>query len=140
MACVDIVKQIGGEVLVGASFAQVVSLSLRSLIQSAQKGGAIPTRDGFEYADMMAPYSDQPHLDRERKLKISATIEGIQRITPLISGGAQQPYSPEVARRKRRFEELRFHFQQDKDNMTEAEIEEYSALGVEFETAGTDQS
>ena len=136
MACVDIIKQVGGDVLVGASFAQVVSLSLRSLIQSAREGGAIPHRDGFEYSEMMQPYADQPHLDRERKLKISTTIETIKKIKPLIPGTKQD--DPERQRRRVRFEELRFRIGQDRLNVSEAEILEYSELGLEFETAGTD--
>lgn len=107
----------------GISFSQVVSIALSSALESLRKAKAIPTREGFEFYDMMKSFPSKG--GRARALDISETIA-------LAGPDAQVPAvihdSPERRRKQLRFEELQFKATQDLANMSEEEQNEYFAL------------
>lgn len=78
MGCVDLLNQLG-VLEEGTSFATVVSNALYQLLSLARDNEIIPTRDGFEYMEMMEPFKDQPHLDRTRKVRITKEFKFAQR-------------------------------------------------------------
>ena len=73
LSCIDIAKQIGIYTK-GMSFSAVVSLALSSMLEACRQQEIIPTRDGFEYDEMMAPFKEEPIGARAKKLEISKTI------------------------------------------------------------------
>lgn len=75
MAAVDVLRN-SQTITTGMSFAQVVSTAFHQLLNLAREKGIVPGRDGFEYAEMMEPFQDQPSMkNRGRKLQITQTYE-----------------------------------------------------------------
>lgn len=68
MAVLDVMEAVG-ITIEGMSFPAMVSLTLSSLLQTARDNGQIPTRDGFEFSQMMAPYIGQRRT--KKKLQIA---------------------------------------------------------------------
>lgn len=89
----------------GMSFSVVISTALHYLLQAARDSGMVETRDGFEYAAMMAVFKDQPHLDRTRKLQVTKEFQLMQR-RPVKEIGASFSSSPKVAAKQRLLAEL----------------------------------
>jgi hypothetical protein len=56
----------------GMSFASITSLALSSLLQTMREQQVIPTRDGFEYLDMMGPYLNGKN--NSKKLAVTDTL------------------------------------------------------------------
>lgn len=125
MACVDVVNKVGAY-RDGISFAQVVILALESAIAAFKANGLIPDRDGFDYSELMAPYKDQPHIDRARKLELTHIIEKMHKPIEAIV------VDPTVARIRRRYDELCFKSNNDPDNMDAAERAELQQLVQEL--------
>ncbi len=126
MGVVDLVNKVGAY-RPGMSFAQAVSQALASALIALRENKLIPTRDGFEYAELMAPFGDQPHLDRAKKLQI----------TRLVQAQPQHVQVPTLVdqlsiRKRTRFEELAFKFNNDAANMSVEERAELEALTVEL--------
>lgn len=71
MAVLDVMEAVG-ITIEGMSFPAMVSLTLSSLLQTARDNGQIPTRDGFEFSQMMAPYIGQRRT--KKKLEIAKTM------------------------------------------------------------------
>lgn len=71
MAVVDVMEAVG-ITTEGMSFPAMISLTLSSLLQTARDNNQIPTRDGFEYNEIMAPYQRQKR--NKRKLEITDTL------------------------------------------------------------------
>lgn len=126
MGVVDLVKA-AGAYRPGMSFAQAVSQALATALVAMRESALIPNRDGFEYAELMQPFGDQPHLDRARKLQITQSMQGqaLRMPTPI-------PVDPAVARKRLRFEELAFKANNDAENMGAEEKEELQALVLEL--------
>lgn len=76
MAVVDVIRKTGMDIP-GASFASLVSLTLGSLLQMAREAELIPTRDGFEYSEMMQSYEGT--RSRRRKLEIANALRDVGR-------------------------------------------------------------
>jgi len=120
MSCVDVAKQVG-YLKEGISFAEVVSVALRALLQTVRQQNIVPERDGFEFSEMMRSYKDQPHLDRALKVRLNKTLR-FQTIPAVIEETAEQK------RAKIRFEELAFKNSADPVNVSEGELEELRKL------------
>ena len=74
MAVVDLMKQ-SGLLTQGMSFAQMVSIALSGCLEELRKSKAIPTREGYEYADVCGPYV--MNVRNGRKLAITEQIHKI---------------------------------------------------------------
>ena len=97
MSCIDVIKKTGMN-LQGASFTIIVSAALASMLESFRQNGIIPTRDGFEYNEIMKAYPMQDKSQRARALAITKTFDMASVQVP-----AANPVNP---RKKLRFEEL----------------------------------
>lgn len=81
MACIDLVKSLEperpwGALPPGSSFAQCVSFALRVFCESARLSKTVPTREGFEFTEMMNMWPDTPGAKAQaRKVDISRTME-----------------------------------------------------------------
>lgn len=123
MAAVDIVRKLGG-LPNGTSFSQVVSLALASTFQTLREHGVIPVRDGFEFADMLAPY---PAQVTKQARKRSLEITGALKLTSSEQTVRPVPFKPAPVGMAR-YEELAFKLSNDSLNMTDAERDELSEL------------
>lgn len=84
MSVVDVIKATGMNVR-GMSFPAMVSLTLSSLLEQMRQQGIIPTRDGFEYLEIMQPYLGSGR--NKRKLEITGTLHelGSRMRTPTLA-------------------------------------------------------
>ena len=55
LSILDTMRSVG-VIVENMSFSSLASLTLSTLLASMRKAGTIPTRDGFEYAQMMRPF------------------------------------------------------------------------------------
>lgn len=126
MSCVDVVAQVGynpGPM----SYAQVVSSALSVILESLRQSQIVPDRQGFEYADIMAPWKEDAMADRGRKLSITKSLQlGNRPTLPSIA------LDPAVARKKLRFDELAFKANHDEQNMSAEEKAELAELVLEL--------
>lgn len=120
MSCLDVAKQVG-YLKEGISFAEVVSIALRALLATVRQENIVPTRDGFEYSEMMAPYKDQPHLDRALKVRLTKALK-MHDIPAVVEEAVEH------RRARIRFEELAFKSNTDPTNMSEEEVDELRRL------------
>ena len=70
MAVADIVSQVG-ELKEGMSFSSAVSMALAVMTETLRGSGVIPKRDGFEFSEMLKPFSNKTH-NKKKKLQITA--------------------------------------------------------------------
>ena len=122
MSCIDVVKKTGIN-LQGASFTIIVSTALSSMLESFRQNGIIPTRDGFEYAEMMHSYPKQGKADHARALAITSTFNANM---PKGQVPAALP-NHALARKRLRFDELAHKSNNDAENMSiqdQAELDE----------------
>lgn len=130
MAVVDILKHIGIHPT-GMSFSQGVSITLSSALESFRQSKIIPTRDGFEYTELMRMFPPDRLIDRSRKLDITKHLQARTSdgavVPPILV-----PDTPEVQRRRTRYNELRFKRENDEINMSEADWAEFRLLVDEF--------
>ena len=61
----------------GMSYAQCVSLALASLLETCRQQGIIPTRDGTEYYEKMAPFKNGRYVSQGKKLEITKSIQSL---------------------------------------------------------------
>ena len=122
LACVDVARKIGLYVN-GMSFAQLVSVTLATLLETARQSGTIPTRDGFEWAEMMAQFPDSPKQDRAKKIQIT---KALSKLTGRNLTGVEK------TRKQVRFEELAFKAEHDELNLSAADRAELAALVAEL--------
>ena len=125
MSCIDVVKKAGMN-LQGASFSMIASAALSSSLESFRQNGIIPTRQGFEYLDMMKEYPMTDKQGRARALAINRTF---QMLGSRLQVPAVVPMDP---RKKVRFDALAFKNEADPHNMSVEEKEELSALALEL--------
>lgn len=127
MSCVDVATRVG-LVMRGTSFAQVVSIALKALLETARDKGAIPYRTGNEYAELMAPFVDSPSM-RARKLEVTEALNPMNSeiVYPTVPLDTPMPVTaPQRTRLEARASELRFQRSQDPDNFSpeqQAELE-----------------
>ena len=124
---VDVLKRV--DILPrGMSFSQGVSIALASCLEGLRQAGVIPTRDGYDFNEVMAAFPLDRKADRVRKLDITGVIQG--------KGDFEAPpiivETPERARRRLRYEELRFKLNNDALNFSEENRAELRPLVDEF--------
>jgi len=129
MGCIDVCKT-SGVYVEGMSLAQVVSLALAGLLDGHRAIGMIPTRDGFEYSEMVLPILAQGRT--ARKMQITATVEraALERNTE-----PREPQLPEnILRKKGRVMSKLLELEQkrdvDPDNFTAEDIERLLKLNT----------
>lgn len=88
LSVLDVCKSAGIEIP-GGSFAQHVSLALSSLLQTVRDAGIIPTRDGFEYNEMMERFGDK---NTARKTAIADVVHRAG--SSIHISGLSKPASP----------------------------------------------
>jgi hypothetical protein len=71
MSIIDVIALTGIDTT-GMSFAAMTSLALSSLLETARQNGQVPTRDGFEFNEMMLPWANG--VRNKKKLEITAAI------------------------------------------------------------------
>lgn len=119
MACVDALRACG-LVVHGMSFAQVVSMALRVLAESARDAGSIPTRTGTEFAELMAPWAEHNGPVQARKLALTKKLD--ERYLTSDEANVPSIAAPTApAPLARRLEELRFRKASDPMNWTPAD-------------------
>lgn len=144
LSVVDVASKVA-LLLPGTSFAQVVSIALSSLLESARSAGIIPRRDGFEAAEMMQAFGDQPSRSHRRKLDITRTFElaGSEAYIPPLPGTAQEStsdlpqssHTPLVQRWLRLSHELEAKRDADPPNWTPAEQQELDRVNLKLAEA-----
>lgn len=133
MGCIDLVQR-AGVPTAGMSLAMVARLALSACIQAARDTGTIPNRDGFEYNDMIAPFSQ---ASQSKKLQVTSLMRNneIARMSmdkPATAAHVtiSQPreLSQEMLHKKtrllRRVIELQAKLDADIDNFSEREAEQ----------------
>ena len=128
MSIIDVLKKIDYTPS-GISFGQAVSVALGSMLESLRQAGVIPTRDGFEYLEMMKFFPPDTKASRGRKLAITDVV---QQAGEDVNYPPVVPDTPEKARRRLRFGEMRFKKEADPINWSEADQREFQALVDEF--------
>lgn len=76
MSCIDVLEAAGLPIK-NMSFAQVVSLALSSAMETFRTQQVIPTRDGFEFSEMMAPFGGTWSGRHKQKLEVTKLVEGV---------------------------------------------------------------
>lgn len=126
MGVIDVVAHIGLDPKV-YSFDQVTRLALSSLLEAVRQHNIIPTRDGFEYGDMMRPFETRSVVSQARKMEITTFVNrSAVQIAPVIE------LSPELKRKKVRWLELATKKEADELNWSAAEDEELMTLTREL--------
>ncbi len=123
MSAIDVVEKIGLNVP-GISFSQIVSAAFSSAMESLRQAGVIPTRDGFEFRQMMAAYPAAIKGARGRALSIANTF---QMAGPDAQVKAVAP-SREVTQAQQRLDELLLHSEADPLNISSADQAEMEQL------------
>lgn len=126
LACIDVLTQVGIDPKY-MSFAQVVSMTLGTVLESLRQNNITPMRDGFEYNQMMAQFGDEPKKDRAQKLRISKSLQLSAK--PLIAGIT---LDPKVQMKKLRFTELAEKANRDMESLTPGEATELQELVLEL--------
>lgn len=121
MSAVDVVRA-AGAYHAGMSFAQVIVSALSIAMQTFRSNSIIPARDGFEFSEMMKEFGNQPHIDRELKLKITKFMQ-----SQSMPGQIALP-AIETNKKQTRLNELTFQYQQDAANMSEIDRNEMFTL------------
>lgn len=135
MSAVDIARKAGVHIP-GMSFGQLVSIAFSSMLEAYRQCGHIPIRDGFEFTEVMAPFADNPKVDRARKLAITHAIQsaGSEVKTPPAplssSPNGLDPLHRE--RLDRRWNELALRKQLTPENMSVDEERELERLHEEL--------
>lgn len=88
MSCIDVCQKVG-TVTTGMSFAQLVSLALSSLLETVRRDGAIPTRGGFEYSQMLQPWSGGGNTKTTVQLNKAIELKGSEFIVPPLPVGQE---------------------------------------------------
>lgn len=127
MAVCDIVERLGG-LPPGTSFAQAVSLALASAMQTLREHSVVPTREGYEFSQLMAKYPMGDSREaRRRALEITSTLK-LANPGHVVRPVAPAPHTNRPPVGMARYEELAFKLSNDSLNMTDAERDELSDL------------
>lgn len=106
------------------SFAQATKIVLAASLEAYRQQGFIPKREGFEYSQMLAPFTRQDPGVHAEKLKI--TNRNLQ-APPVV----EEPFDRKV--RRRRWEELMIKRSAAPESLDADEKEELSLLLGEFQ-------
>lgn len=135
MSCIDLCKA-GGVITKDLSLAQVVKLALSGMLENARRQNIVPTRTGYEYAEMVQPFKDTGR--NNAKLQLTDAIEKSklklrmpEPATPIIED------SPSIKRQKAKLlttiMELEQKKQVDPDNFSDAEFATLENARMEYD-------
>ena len=125
MSVADCVRILGFN-YTGMSFSQACAIALSSLLESARNTGVLPEHTGFDYSDIMEPFTMRKRTARKQAISKAINMAGSEfQVPPLIA-------DPQKERRRLRFEELKFKQQNDKLNWTDELQQEFRPLVDEF--------
>jgi hypothetical protein len=134
MRIVDALAKMGIDVRAfgGAlSFSHATKKVLESCLVALERDGIIPTRDGFEFSEMMIPFPVGEVSVKSRSAQIAFTkLES----HPSYVAPPVVPDTPEHRARRVRYDELMFKRQADELNFSNADLEELVQLMPEFQT------
>ena len=126
MAVADVLTKMGIST-VNLSFSQATKIVLASAFETLRGLGYIPTRDGFEFSEMMAPFERDRIRTRKMQLRIAEdNASPMYKAEPLID-------SPERKQRRIRYEELTVRQKGDPINFSEDDLLELVPLIEEFQ-------
>jgi hypothetical protein len=142
MGIADVVDKIE-QYIPGMSFDVAVRLALSAALETFRANGSIPTRDGFEYTEMMDKYeSTKADARRQQALSKAFHMQGPDVKSPMLKAPpppqtilpaySTAPDTPEKAMRRTRWEELKFHHEQDPINMSDKDMIALAELNFEF--------
>ena len=76
MAVIDVIQKANAHIP-GMSFAQAVAMAFSCMSETFRRYKLIPTRDGFEYSEMMHEFPSTSRGMKARQFSIQQTIESI---------------------------------------------------------------
>lgn len=122
MSVVDVINNTG-MYTGGMSFPMAVSLVLSSLLESARQAKLIPERDGFEYSEVMQPFSNKATGPRKLAITAAHRMVGSELVAPPL----RQPkvgMSMEQRRADTRMRELFFKREHTPESWSPADDKE----------------
>ncbi len=134
MRIVDALHRIGVDVAAyhgTLSFSHATKMVLESCLMALEKDGLIPTRDGFEYTEMMAafPRRDEAKQSRYKQIKFTQLDSHPSHTTqPIVEDDFDK------AKRRIRYNELIIKHESDPINFDNSELIELGGLISEFQT------
>jgi hypothetical protein len=135
LAVIDVLEKVG-QLVPGMSFGQAVSLVLAISLETARSNKFIPTRDGFEYSEMMQqfPAKDCQTSKRSQRITRSYNIlgEGFQAPSFSQQQQTEQPESPQFRRLKHRLEELNIKRDHASASWSVADEEELARICIQM--------
>jgi len=135
MSVADIVRKLGFN-YTGMSFSQACAIALSSLLETVRENGAIPRRDGFEFAEIMAPFGLKQRtgrkLDITKTFNLLAGSEGRVPAIPVAVRGFERSPEPELTPEQRqakfRYEELCLKREHAPESMTAEDEAEWTRV------------
>lgn len=127
MSCIDVCQKVA-TVTKGMSYAQLVSMALATLLETMRANHVIPNRDGFEYNEMMQPWSDgKGNTKLKVQLNKAVELQGSEFIVPILPIGQEDKdvvisNNPAIARLENQLREIMAKQQVDELNDRSDEI------------------
>lgn len=111
------------------SFSQATKIVVAAVIENYRQAGTIPRRTGFEYIEMLAPFTKPNISQRSARLKSAAELNKERTLPNLLAAHE----TPEHRSRRVRYEELMFRRNEDPINFTDQDLTELAGLIGEFQ-------
>jgi len=111
------------------SFSQALKLAIAAYIERARQTGTIPRRDGFEFSEMLAPFTKPDLSKRSAKLKSAAELSKPNTIRRVLA----EHETPERRSRKVLYDELMFKRNTDPENFSDEDLMALAPLIEEFQ-------
>lgn len=133
MTCIDLAKA-SGLVTQGMSLAAIISLALSGLCNGARAAGLAPAREGFEYQDMVQPFTQYKQgvkLDITKRAQQDMAQREMLDMQPKAAEMGRRVFdlNPVLIERKRgRFEELKHKREHNPLNFDEKDQAELDQL------------
>ena len=142
MSCIDAVRAVGMD-MQGMSLSATVKKGITIALSTLRAEKVLPEHDGFEYSQMIAPYTGISKVDKiavGHRLVVQEQVDEANDVQPaaLSTRRRIEPTQEDIAkgvRRRRllpRIQELQFREQSDKENFTKKEREELRRLEEEI--------
>jgi hypothetical protein len=115
------------------SFPQAVSLALSSLLQAAVESKMIPDHDGFEYSEIMRPFSNKTRTSRKLAFAKGVALNSEAEVPALRIQRETTKFMPTAEQRRAdsKAKELLFKKNAASDSWTEAdEVELLKCLAI----------
>lgn len=131
MQAVDALEKMGLSTrdMENLSFSHAVKKVLESCLIALERDGIIPTRDGFEFLEMMRPFpiADEAKVNRAKQIRFTKLEQHPSYVPkPIVD-------DPERRTREVRYNELVFKQNAAPDSFTDDEMSELAPLLEEFQ-------